>query len=94
MTDQESSGVSTSTRIEAALRELIAALDRRVPCVERTGEIRIAKDAAMLRSEAVMRIEELKHAGSDHPCYDQELVEAIMTDDGALARECGSEARS
>jgi hypothetical protein len=94
MTDQDSSGLSTPARIVAALRELIAALDRRVPRVERTGEIGIAKDAAMLRSEAVMRIEELQHGGSDHHGYDQELVEAIMTDDGALARECESEARS
>ena len=33
-------------------------------------------------SEAVARIEELQRAGSDDDLYDQELVEAIMTDDG------------
>jgi hypothetical protein len=71
MTDQESRGVSSPTRIVAALRELIAALDRRVPRVERTGETRIARDAAMLRSQAVMRIQELKQAGSDDHPYDQ-----------------------
>lgn len=87
MTDRESSRVSTPARVVAALRELIAALDRRVPHVERMGEIRIASDAAMLRSEAVTRIEELKHAGSDYHCYDQDLVEAIMTDDGGPSPE-------
>ena len=79
------SGVSTTTRIVAALRELIGALDRRVPHVERSGEIRIARDAAMLRRDAVLRIEAVKHAATDHPVYDQDLVEAIMTDDGGLS---------
>lgn len=92
MTDQESS-VSRSTRLVAELRELIAALDCRVPRIERTGESRIASDAAMLRSEALTRIEELKHAGSDPHRYEQELVEAIMTDDGGPSPEWG-EARS
>jgi predicted O-linked N-acetylglucosamine transferase (SPINDLY family) len=79
------SGGSTTTRIVAALRELIGALDRRVPHVERSGEIRIARDAAMLRRDAVLRIEAVKHAATDHPVYDQDLVEAIMTDDGGLS---------
>ena len=38
------------------LRELIAALDRRVPHVERSGEAAIARDAAALREKAVKRI--------------------------------------
>jgi len=42
------------------LRELIAALDRRVPQVQRAGEIAIARDAAALRKRAVKRIEELE----------------------------------
>jgi hypothetical protein len=42
------------------LRELIVALDRRVPRVERVGEIAIARAAAGLRSEALRRIEELE----------------------------------
>lgn len=91
MTDQEPSGVSTPARILAALRELIGALDRRVPRSERTSEIRIARDATLLRGEAVRRIEELKRAGSAH-AYDQELGEAIMTDDGGPSPESGSEA--
>ena len=41
------------------LQELIAALDRRVPRVERMGEISIARDAALLREKALRRIEEL-----------------------------------
>ena len=42
------------------LRELIAALDRRVPQVERIGEVAIARAAAVLKSEALKRIEELE----------------------------------
>jgi hypothetical protein len=41
------------------LRELIAALDRRVPRVERAGESAIARDAAVLRATAVSRLHEL-----------------------------------
>ena len=41
------------------LEELIAALDRRVPHVERAGEAEIAEDAANLRDKAVRRLKEL-----------------------------------
>jgi hypothetical protein len=41
------------------LRELIAALDRRVPRVERAGEAMIAREAAALREKAVQRLAEL-----------------------------------
>jgi hypothetical protein len=41
------------------LQELVAALDRRVPHVERAGEISIAREAAALRTKALQRIEEL-----------------------------------
>jgi hypothetical protein len=41
------------------LREFVAALDRRVPHVERVGEATIARDAAALRTIALRRIEEL-----------------------------------
>jgi SHS2 domain-containing protein len=45
------------------LDELIAALDRRVPRVERAGESSIARDAAALREKAVKRLVELtKHS--------------------------------
>lgn len=42
------------------LRELVAALDRRVPRLEREGERRIARDSAMLKQKAQQRIAELE----------------------------------
>jgi hypothetical protein len=75
--------VSTASSIVAALRELIRAIDRRVPHVERPGELRIARDAQTLRREAVAQIETLSRQGPEDKPYDQELVDAIMTDDGA-----------
>ena len=42
------------------LLELIAALDRRVPQVQRAGEASIARDAAALKARALKRIEELE----------------------------------
>jgi hypothetical protein len=42
-----------------ALRELIAALDRRVPRLERADEAGIARDAAALRARALTRLAEL-----------------------------------
>jgi hypothetical protein len=42
-----------------ALRELIEALDRRVPRVADVGEVAIARDAKLLRERAVKRLEEL-----------------------------------
>ena len=42
------------------LRELIAALDRRVPRVEREGERAIARDAQRLKRAALKRISELE----------------------------------
>jgi hypothetical protein len=41
------------------LRDLVDALDRRVPRAERLGETRIALEAAALRTAALNRIEEL-----------------------------------
>jgi hypothetical protein len=41
------------------LQELIAALDRRLPNMERSGEQAIARDAAALRAKAVARLAEL-----------------------------------
>ena len=42
------------------LRELIGALDRRLPQVDRAGEAAIARDAAALRAKALLRIAELE----------------------------------
>jgi len=50
--------------IIATLRELIAALDERVPHVERAGEAQISRDSAALRAAAVKRIDELTRAES------------------------------
>jgi len=50
---------STSSTI-TVLRELIAALDRRLPRAERASEPHIARDAAALKDEALERIAELE----------------------------------
>jgi len=42
------------------LRELIEALDARMPHLEREGEVQIANDAAALRSKAIARIARLE----------------------------------
>ncbi len=42
------------------LRELVLALDRRVPRLERAGETTIARDALCLRDEAVARLATLE----------------------------------
>ena len=63
------------------LRELISALDRRVPHVDRPGELRIAREAQTLRREAVAQIGALSQQRQwDDTPYDQERVEAIMTE--------------
>ena len=41
------------------LKDLIAALDRRLPRVEQAGEVTIAREAAALRARAVNRLAEL-----------------------------------
>ena len=55
---------ATRQRMIDDLRELITALDRRVPRLEATGEIDIASDAAKLRDKAVERIAELENPAS------------------------------
>ena len=47
------------------LRELVAALDGRVPRLERANEVDIARDAAALSHRALERIAELRKPGSD-----------------------------
>ena len=46
------------------LLELVAALDRRVPRLEREGEREIARDAQGLRRQALKRIAELERSVS------------------------------
>jgi hypothetical protein len=64
MNDEHQRDASNRELLDA-LGELIDALDRRVPQVERLGEVRIAREAAALRKEAVTRIEQLRAAESD-----------------------------
>ena len=47
-------------RVVRDLLELIEALDRRVPQIQRAGEASIARDAAALKARALKRIEELE----------------------------------
>ena len=51
--------VATHLRI---LRELITALEQRLPHVERAGEAAIAHEAAALKASALERIAELERA--------------------------------
>ena len=48
-----------------ALQEIVEALDRRIPQVDRAGEARIAADAERLRVDAIHRIAVLRNAISD-----------------------------
>ena len=54
----------TNSDLARELRELIAALDRRVPRVEQAGEAAIARDAATLREKAMKRLAELAEVGA------------------------------
>jgi hypothetical protein len=60
MTPDAAAAESTRAQTVRELYELIAALDRRVPQVERVGEISIARAASALKREALKRIEELE----------------------------------
>jgi hypothetical protein len=60
MDDQKKSARGERATARRHLRELIAALDRRVPHVERVGEVEIARVAAALRTKAVQRLAELE----------------------------------
>jgi hypothetical protein len=71
--------------IVVALRELIDAVDRRVPQLERAGEPRVAQIAAALRGEAACRLEEMSRRHVEADEHDSALVDAVMTDDGGPA---------
>jgi hypothetical protein len=55
-----SPAAANRTRALRDLRELVEALDRRLPRVERAGEAAVARDAAALREKAMKRILELE----------------------------------
>jgi hypothetical protein len=65
MPDKKSARETERARAVRHLRELIAALDRRVPHIERSGEIAIARDAATLRAKALERIAQLAAASGE-----------------------------
>lgn len=46
----------TDVELARELYELIQALDRRMPRIERAGEASIARDAAAIRAKAVARL--------------------------------------
>jgi hypothetical protein len=60
MTNEATPAETRHAKTIRRLRELIMALDRRVPQVERVGEVEIARAATGLRVEALRRIEELE----------------------------------
>ena len=57
--------VSAESELLRALQELVQALDRRIPHIERAGEAKIAADARRLRAEASARIAVLQDRGAD-----------------------------
>jgi len=61
-TTKQTAGHTRITRTLRDLHELIAALDRRVPRVERGGEASIARAAGKLRDEARTRVADLERA--------------------------------
>ncbi len=64
MTQDTTAAAGSPAQTVRELLELIAALDRRVPQVERVGEISIARAASALKLEALKRIEELEREPS------------------------------
>jgi len=66
------------------LVELIAALEKRVPHVERVGEIHIAHEATALRNAASARIDQLTRGSN--AARDAEQSDAVMSDDGGPVR--------
>ena len=53
-------GATDRQAMIADLRELVKALDRRVPRLERAGEDKIAREAAALRAKAMKRLSQLQ----------------------------------
>lgn len=70
---------SEQRRVLALLRELIAALDKRVPQLQRDGESQIALDAARLKEHARARITAIENSiaplhESGIPCLPDSIV--------------------
>lgn len=60
MSGPTASVATDRSRTIRELRELIVALERRVPQVQRLGEVAIAQAAAALKADALRRIDELE----------------------------------
>jgi hypothetical protein len=60
LTTKQAAARTRRKRTIRDLSELIAALDRRIPKVERVGEALIARAAAKLKDEAIKRIVDLE----------------------------------
>lgn len=58
----KASGGPDRQRAVRHLRQLIGALNQRVPHIERVGEPEIARDAAELMSKALERLKELEES--------------------------------
>jgi hypothetical protein len=71
--------VNHTTTIDLLL-ELIAGLDRRVPQMERAGEVAIAEEAAALKAAALARIAELQ---SELPNVARAIALALIVPVGA-----------
>ena len=86
---ENSNGQAASDRdlVLAALRELLEALDRRVPHVERLGEVGIAREAYLLRKETASRIEQLTTVSSDSHTREADLSDSVLADDGGPLHE-------
>lgn len=67
MTPDPTAEAGSPAQTVRELLELIAALDRRVPQVERVGEISIARAASVLKLEALKRIDEIEHEAAVAP---------------------------
>jgi hypothetical protein len=65
MSPDTTSAANSRAQTVRELYELIAALDGRVPHVERVGEISIAQAASALKREALKRIEEIEELERD-----------------------------
>jgi len=72
VTPDTTTAANSAAQTARELLELIAALDRRVPRIERVGEITIARAASALKLEALKRIEELER---NHPTSASSLQE-------------------
>ena len=68
MVEKKTPADSDNARAQRHLRELIAALDRRVPHCERLGEVEIVRAAAALKKKAEERLATLESESDKSTC--------------------------